>query len=1362
MKLEIFQCQVLFEVAEIEGPEKIAICLRVSRGFVPDPRFSAHDYIASHHSLILYSNKSILLFFISLLLELSIMSKSSPSCLAKSHDHETPDLESIRGLVDSINEYMIGFLENVESWSSLKSLCTSMLNTIQNHNFFEFADHSVLSDLYWGIESIEAAIQAKCPEEKTDQLRNSERLLQVPALLDEHGVTAGIRNQFLVCFSYFYLSAIKKLQNDEWQVALHYLQAMLVSPRLVRTEFAPEFCRDFFHLGNKSEIEDETSWDFGEDNTDEAIRQTARRYKHWLMYCQIMLHGEISGNHCRSRNTSSPDKEPQDLSLVMKSSSDRSNSVKQGHCLHNYHEKLMQYERHPPDLQGNRIEGTANEPNSNDIQEFQYYSNALKHLDQVPKVNIQNANLDNCKSIRYLQEILMEGESDSPTSVCSCENYDLEEDNSEENMENSTTTTRTGLHDRQAECWDQMLQAPCSTVHSMSTTTILPHASQHRTREEASEVNIDDLFSGRFLSSISDLDLRVLELGGKRSYIQWNSHLKRSSQKLVEHRAARTKKDPHSRENLNKFCVHYRKDSSAELIGDIEKVISKLCFSQGLAKFEEDYAGEVMTIYEMLNSKKGVKYTMLKDVMLDQLLTAISTSTEERVIRASVSILTTIISTNKSAIEDIKRKGLRLCDLAAALKRNVHEAAILIHMINPSPTEMKTLELLPALVEVVCSSNNYKEKPVAPLLTPPAASLMIIEVLVTAFDCATNNTHLAAINSPRVLRELLNFAGNNNLEGYVSLSNVLVKCMQFDGQCRKILAQCIPVAPFICLLRSDEKCAKFSALQFFHELLRMPRSPAMKLLRKIRKEGGTKIMEVLVYCVRELPTDYQLLAANLLLQLDTLEDSSGKGSFKEEAIQIILKSVVSEVSSPTEQLSAFIFANLGGTYAWTGEPYTVAWLVKKAGLTSLCHRNMIRNYDWLDQNLKDAVIDSWSSKIGKHVIDVGKPVFYALEKGLRSKAKRVSRDSLTAAAWIGFEISKFPNSLRYSACEILLNGIEQFLHPGMELEERLLACLCIYNYASGRGMQKLVHFSEGVRESLRRFSGVTWMADELHRVADYYLPNQSRISCVHTQIVEANDSRSGAITSLIYYKGLLYSGHSDGSIKVWDIKQQSATIIWDLKEHKKAVTCFSLFEAGESLLSGSSDQTIRVWQTLQRKPECTEVIAMEEPIRQLETYDQIIFVITQGHRMKVYDSSRTARDICKAKKVKSMRVVDGKIYVGCKDSSILELTIATKREREIKAPTKRWMMKKKPINAVFAYRDWLYSASSVIEGSKVTEWRAHHKPRISIAADKGRNVLLLGVVEDFIYINSSPSSSTLQVQLASCILYCSEDFQLRC
>ena len=101
--------------------------------------------------------------------------------------------------------------------------------------------------------------------------------------------------------------------------------------------------------------------------------------------------------------------------------------------------------------------------------------------------------------------------------------------------------------------------------------------------------------------------------------------------------------------------------------------------------------------------------------------------------------------------------------------------------------------------------------------------------------------------------------------------------------------------------------------------------------------------------------------------------------------------------------------------------------------------------------MQDTSTDLWCSKVAKSIISIGDPVFHALARGLRSKTKRVSRDCLVAIAWLGCQISKCPDCLRHSACEILLSGIEQFLHPGIDLEERLLACLCIYNYASGKG-----------------------------------------------------------------------------------------------------------------------------------------------------------------------------------------------------------------------------------------------------------------------------------------------------------------------
>lgn len=165
--------------------------------------------------------------------------------------------------------------------------------------------------------------------------------------------------------------------------------------------------------------------------------------------------------------------------------------------------------------------------------------------------------------------------------------------------------------------------------------------------------------------------------------------------------------------------------------------------------------------------------------------------------------------------------------------------------------------------------------------------------------------------------------------------------------------------------------------------------------------------------------------------------------------------------------------------------------------------------------MQDTGIDGWCCKIARRIIETGKATFCGLQEGLKSKNKNVAKACLIAIAWLSIEISKGPNSLKYSACEVLLEEIAQFLHPGLELEVRLLACICIYNFSSGKGelemficdiyvtiykfytklycdlgIHKLINFSEGVRESLRRLSSVTWMADELHK-ATYYLFSKS-------------------------------------------------------------------------------------------------------------------------------------------------------------------------------------------------------------------------------------------------------------------------------
>ncbi|XP_071727760.1 putative E3 ubiquitin-protein ligase LIN-1 [Rutidosis leptorrhynchoides] len=1155
------------------------------------------------------------------------ISSSSPSSSSTRPESIHPDL--LRLLVTSINRHINSIISDPKARKHLQTKCTSSLK-IHKHSSLDISEQSILSNLRSGINNVEASINTKCSK----LIKTSETLLQAPASLNENEVTAGLSNSYIICWSYFYLCMLKKVQGDELQVALHFLQALVVSPGLVRTELAPELYRtmvDSFVVPLRREFENGLEFD--------SVKWGATNYKAWLMYHQVISYGQ------------SP--------LLMKQPDDTSQEI--------------------------RYTKACSTSSPNSFENVRYH-----HQNCVSKKASESS------SIKRLQELLLEEQSDSHSIYSGCNEFaDDESEAYADEFDRQLRTLREVIDEQQPETEISMSKEP--------------------------ETQYDS-------TSISELEF-------------WN---------CLDDEEGPTWQSYQTSQRRNEILFCGENSYRIEQAEIVEKVISKLCFSDKLGESEDSDDSttvEITAVYEMLASKPGLKYSLLKDVILDQLLMALSTSMEESVTRASVSILSSIISSNRAVVEDIKKKGLNLADLANALKRDVYEAAVLIYLINPSPNEIKTLHIMPTLVKCICSSTCYNSGWKSLVVTPPLASLKIIEVLVTSFDYSLNDTHLAAICSPKVISSLVNIPEKGNLEEIILLAAILVKCMRFNGQCRHHISKFTPITPFVSLILSNQKHAILAGLEFYHELLRMPRPSSVNLLQQLREEGGINIMCVLLLAIQQTQQEYKLLASSLLLQLDILVESQDKVLNREEAFQTLLESLTCEENQDAQQLAAFLLSNLGGTYAWNGESYTIAWLLKKAGLNSMLQKNIVKHIDWSDDTLQESGTEIWSGKVARHILKLGDTVFYSLRKGLNSKNKRVSRDCLASISWIGCEIVKAPDDLRCSACDILLTAIEQYVHPGMELEERLLSCLCIYNYTFGRGMHKLTQLSEGVRESLRRLSSITWMAEELLKVADYYMPNKWRISCVHTQILEANYSGSGAVNSLIYYRGQLFSGYSNGSIKVWDIKGQTATLISDIKEHKKAVTCFTLYEPGNCLLSGSADKTIKIWQMCNIKMQCIEVITTKDTIQSLETCGEVIFAVTNNHKLKVFDSSRKVKDLFKNKQVKSIRASQGKLYIGCMDSSIQELIVGNNRQQEIKAQSNSWRIQNKPINSILLYKDWLYSASTCIDGSKIKDWRKLSKSQVCILPEKRANVVAMSIVEDFVYLNTNVSANNLEIWL---------------
>ncbi|XP_066368264.1 putative E3 ubiquitin-protein ligase LIN-1 isoform X3 [Miscanthus floridulus] len=1182
-------------------------------------------------------------------------------------------------------------------------------------------DEAVLAALHGSIDALlppsivdgAAAAGAAC-------LAGVEEALQAPALLPEHGETAGLDNRRVAACAYFYLALVRCAQGDAWQMAMDLLQAVAVCPAAV----AGTAREDGAHRAGG--LAPRALWEglfdegvlarAGGTGEDDAARRAARRYKDWLMYYKVVAaDGAQNGGCLQVGRSGSPA-----ISRWLNSSEDRTN--------------------HLVDREGISTVSASKFGAHDGFAELKGF---LSIADQDFQEDTKGSSDSRC-----LHEMLQESQSDSPVSFYSHLDSSEESDSEQAAPYDKGRSAKimpidedflaAKLHERSNHnknlTWctspeNAMIYAPESPMYQ------LKNADSYSTSNYSAKDAMFPQCSPRY-------DLRCFSTFSTK-------FIKKSSLSDLASRGSMSRKFKTSTtsDDWSDVSSRWGKDSQVDFLERFEKAVSKLLISDGLESCL-DAGSEVTTIWQLLNNTSEARHkSSVRQDIIDQLLDSISTSKKDKVVRASVYVLLLMISEDRNMMRGIKRKDFHLSNLAIALKRDVHEAAILIYLLDPTPLEIKNLDLLPSLLHVACNSGTQKWPAMLPL-TPTSASIALIEILVTAFDYVTNNVHLASLSSPTILSKLVDVAKNHNLEEGVALAAILIRCVRLNGNCKKFLSQATPVDPFLHLLRRKEHRAKCAALEYFHEILQIPRSSANSLLEEIRRQGGIAIMHTLMVSLHQTEPEHRVLAASLLLQLDMMERSDGRSVFQDEAMEVLLDSLSSQENSRVQALSACFLSNLGGTYSWSGDSYTAAWLTKKAGLTSTSQRNTIRNIDWLDSCLQDTEISTWSNKSARAIIKIGVPFISALAKGMQSKVKGTSQDCLICSAWLGSELAALgENAIRYSACEILLHDIASHLHPGNELDERVLACTCLYNYTSGKGKQMLMSLSEGSRESLRRLSSFTWMAEELLQVTDYFLSSKPRVSCVHTQILEIGQPGNGAATAIAFFRGKLFAGYSNGTIRAWDIKGQRAVIIREVKEHKKAVTCFALSETGENLLSGSADKSIRVWEMAQHKLECVEMIQTREAVQKVDICGDKVLVLTQNNVLKFSCASRSSQTFYRSKHVKSLAVYQGKAYLGCKDSSIQELDVSVESNIEIRAPRRSWMISKQSISSIVVYRDWMYCASAQVEGSALKDWKKRCKPNMTMPIPKGTSVEAMAVVEDFIYLNCSRSPSIIQIWL---------------
>ncbi|BFI30157.1 hypothetical protein MPTK2_3g09570 [Marchantia polymorpha subsp. ruderalis] len=750
----------------------------------------------------------------------------------------------------------------------------------------------------------------------------------------------------------------------------------------------------------------------------------------------------------------------------------------------------------------------------------------------------------------------------------------------------------------------------------------------------------------------------------------------------------------------------------------------------------------------------SVASSLSKAGVVEGLMEVLSSSKEDDVLRSVVFLLSDLISRDESTRQAVLRVDPSFESTLTVLKNpRVPQAAVLLHLLKVPSAQIAVLKLVPALVAVLKNVPSYEEGTFLMPLSPKAAAVYIMEQMVTTVDHRVNMANAEAIVSSDGVRYLMERLEAKTLEEKISAVAVMWSCLQSDGGCRSMMAQNLKITTLVDLLHNSKEQARTVAIFFLAELIRLNRRSAIeKILKEVLQEGFLNSMHVLMLHLQMSPLEHRPMVASLLLQLDILAEPRKQSVYREEALEALVAALNCEENSKVQLEAAKALASLSGRFSNTGKPMTEASLLKFAGVNEDAHSKSTENgHSNMDHSLdeEEKAADDWDKRMAVAVLGSGRPLIEALGTVLPSKSSKMARLCVVTAAWLTCALRSMPESgLQVYARNCFLPSLVAILQPGRDVEEKVLACLSLYNLTDDSvGVQQLTIFAKDLFAPLRRLKRVTWAA---RRIVDALntspFSNMNAEMWAHGEVGRLDASGSGETRALLYFRGYLYSGHADASIKVWSVKRRTPRLVFEAREHLRAVLCLAVLEESHKLFSGSADKTVRMWSLQEERMRCIQVLEIKEAVHSVAVSPSFIVVIPSGVGIKVLDASGlNSRVINAHKHVQSITVTEDRIYCGCTDSSIQEVEPVSGTSTTIQSGV-RTLRGKKAIYSLQSSKGLLYTSGTLVDGIATKMWSLATRAMIHFISTQ-MDVRYMAISDDLIYLANNQPTGNVEVWL---------------
>ncbi|CAD6240689.1 unnamed protein product [Miscanthus lutarioriparius] len=743
-------------------------------------------------------------------------------------------------------------------------------------------------------------------------------------------------------------------------------------------------------------------------------------------------------------------------------------------------------------------------------------------------------------------------------------------------------------------------------------------------------------------------------------------------------------------------------------VAELRAAVSCLCTSEDLAQSERsvlkiERLWRDATAAGSSDAEPAILAALARPAVVNGFVEILFNSVSAQVLRVAVFLLAELASRDDAVVQTLTRVDSDVDCLAALFKKGLAEAAVLICLLTPAPEQLVEMDLAEALVATIRRGGD--EDPLKMCVSPKAASVILLsQILVEAAgaeDSSTSPVPRSALLSERFIRSLAASLEAEPVEERLAAMRILLRCIWEDGHCRSSIAEKASLGAVLDAFHVVGDADKMDIVRFLYELLKLKkRSAAERLLRTIKEGSSFSMMHTLLVYLQSVPPEHSPVVAGLLLQLDLLVEPRKISMYREEAVDCLIQCLKNTDFPRCQLLAAETIMCLPGKFSSSGRPLARSTLLKLARVKERYRQSQdlsSARADGEDEMEEGKAASEWERKAAYAVVshEFGL-VFEALSECLRTNNAELFTTSLVCATWLVYMLSLLPDTGVLGAARVcLLRQFVVMLRSAKHGSDRVLAMVALRSFMNDReGMHDITTYIKDVLKTLRELKKSSGLAFEMLKLLSDGQESSSDMWS-HKEINQVDCSANGEVTSVVYLKNYIFSGHSDGTLKVWEGSESILRLVHEAQEHAKAITSLSVLHSEEKLYSGSLDRSIRVWQFRDGVLRCVEVHDTRDPVQSLAVASAVACFVPQGAGVKVLSwNSGNSKLLNPNKYVRSMALVQGKLFCGCNDGSIQEIDLASGTLGVIQSGSKRILGKASPVYALQVHDGLLYTGST--------------------------------------------------------------------